>query len=109
MATTSYTTDIIGALQWRYATKRMTGAKVPQEKIDRILEVTRLAPSSFGVQPYTILVIENREMRDRIQPLANGQPQVAEASHLLVFAAWDSLDEKRVGEHVDHAAIVRAM
>jgi len=47
--------NLIDQLNWRYATKRMNGAKVPQEKVDRILEAIRLAPTSFGLQPFKVL------------------------------------------------------
>ena len=58
--------ELIERLNWRYATKRMNGTKVSQDKIDRILEAIRLAPSSFGLQPYKIFVIENPELKERI-------------------------------------------
>ncbi len=44
--------DLLQELQWRYATKKMNPAKaVPQEKVERILEAARLAPTSSGLQP----------------------------------------------------------
>jgi nitroreductase len=63
----------------------------------------------MGLQPYTILVIEDLEMRERIKPLANGQPQIVEGSHVLVFAAWDKLDEKRVKKYVESVAATRGV
>jgi len=79
---------IIDLLNWRYATKKMTGAKVPAEKISNILEAIRLAPTSIGLQPFTVFVVENELVRKQLTPAANNQPQIAECSHLLVFAAW---------------------
>src|ERR1700739_1058856 len=96
--------DLIKAMNWRYATKRMNGAKVPQEKLNRILEATRLSPSSFGLQPYTILIIEDQELREKIQSFAYNQPQIVEASHLLVFAAWENISQERVSECINHVA-----
>jgi len=90
--------NILPALQWRYATKRMTGAKVPQEKVDIILEAARLAPTSSGLQPFQILVITNKDLLQKIQPIAFNQPQITEASHLLVFAAKDDITP----EDIDH-------
>ena len=55
--------NLIDALNWRYAAKRMNGQKVPKEKIDRILDATRLSASSMGLQPYNIVVIEKEELR----------------------------------------------
>lgn len=54
---------LIDKLNWRYATKRMNGTKVPQEKVDRILEAIRLAPTSMGLQPFKVLVVEDPELR----------------------------------------------
>lgn len=94
-------------MNWRYAAKRMNGTKVPQEKLDRILEATRLSPSSFGLQPYTILVIEDQGLRKRIQPVAHNQPQIVEASHLLVFAVWENITSEKVSEFINHIAELR--
>ncbi|MGE5445691.1 MAG: NAD(P)H-dependent oxidoreductase [Ignavibacteriales bacterium] len=99
--------DLIKAMNWRYAAKRMNGAKVPQEKLDRILEATRLSPSSFGLQPYTILVIEDQGLRKRIQPVAHNQPQIVEASHLLAFAVWENITSEKVSEFINHIAELR--
>jgi nitroreductase len=65
---------ILDALHWRYAAKRMNGQKVPRQQLDRILDAVRLAPSSYGLQPYSVLVIEDQALRERIRPIADGQP-----------------------------------
>lgn len=101
--------NIIESLEWRYASKRMNGEKVPAEKIDRILEAIRLAPSSMGLQPYTILVIEDEELKKKLQPVAWNQPQIVESSHLLVFAAWDTVKPEQIHEFIRHTAEVRNM
>ena len=91
--------SILDSLNWRYATKRMTGEKVPQEKVDIILEAARLAPTSSGIQPFSIIQITDRALLEKIQPIAFNQPQITEASHLLVFAAWDSVTVEKI-DHV---------
>ncbi|WP_395767960.1 NAD(P)H-dependent oxidoreductase [Aquirufa sp.] len=88
--------SLLDDLSWRYAAKKMNGAKVPSEKIEILLEAIRLSASGFGLQPYQILVIENPELRAQIQPIAFGQPQVIESSHLLVFAAWNEVTEEKI-------------
>lgn len=80
---------LLEALNWRYATKKMNGQVVPQDKLDYILEAARLAPSSSGLQPYRVFVISNKELLEKIKPIAYNQSQITDASHLLVFAAWD--------------------
>ena len=94
--------ELIQKLQWRYATKKMDPAKaVPQDKVDRILEAVRLAPTSSGLQPFEIIVVTNTEIREQIKPKAWGQGQVTECSHLLVFAAWDNYTPERINEMFD--------
>ncbi|MBB3842173.1 nitroreductase [Runella defluvii] len=88
--------DLIESLQWRYATKKMSGKQVPQDKIDYILEAIRLSPSSSGLQPYEIIVVTNEELKEKIKPIAFGQSQITDASHLLIFAAWDNYTEERI-------------
>ena len=91
--------SILESLNWRYATKRMTGEKVPQEKVDIILEAARLAPTSSGIQPFSIIQVTDRALLEKIQKIAFNQPQITEASHLLVFAAWDSVTPEKI-DHV---------
>jgi nitroreductase / dihydropteridine reductase len=90
--------DLFNALQWRYATKRMNGNIVPQEKVDYVLDAARLAPSSSGLQPFEIIVISDKELLEKVKPAAMNQPQITEASHLLVFAAWDNYTTERINE-----------
>jgi len=91
---------LITQLNWRYATKRMNGKGIPQEKIDTILEAIRLAPSSYGLTPYKVFVITDMELRKKIQATAWMQPQIVEGSHVLVFATWDTITEKNVDDYM---------
>jgi len=59
------TMSLLEDLQWRYATKKMNGAIIPQEKLDYILEATRLAPSSSGLQPYKVIVISDPALLEK--------------------------------------------
>ncbi|MGI4803417.1 MAG: nitroreductase family protein, partial [Janthinobacterium lividum] len=76
---------LLEALEWRYATKKMNGKQVPEEKIEKILDAIRLAPSSIGLQPYNVVVISDPELKKQILPIANNQQQMIDCSHLLVF------------------------
>jgi nitroreductase len=100
---------LIEALNWRYAAKRMNGEKVPVQKIENILEATRLSASSMGLQPYTILVIKDLEMRRKVQQVANNQPQIIEGSHLLIFAAWENISEQQVNDYISNIAETRGV
>lgn len=88
--------DVVNALQWRYACKKMSGAPVAEEKIEKILEAIRLAPTSMGFQPLTVLVIKDLALRKKILPIANNQTQVVDCSHLLVFCAWSQFTPVQV-------------
>lgn len=93
--------ELLNKLQWRYAAKAMNGKKVEQEKIDRILEAARLAPTSSGLQPFEIFVVTNQETKEKLKEAASNQPQVADCSHLLVFAAWDTYTTERINYMFD--------
>lgn len=88
--------SLLTDLQWRYATKKMNGNPVPQEKLDYILEAARLAPSSSGLQQYKIIVVSDPILLERIKGIAYHQSQIADCSHLLVFAAWDEYTDERI-------------
>ena len=90
--------ELINALNWRYATKKMNGNQVPEEKVNIILEAARLAPTSSGLQPFSVILITDPELKKQILPIAHNQSQIVDSSHLLVFAAWDNIDEKRIDE-----------
>jgi nitroreductase len=96
--------SISKALNWRYATKRMNGVTIPETKLDAILDAISLAPSSYGLQPYSVLVIENKDILEKIKPIAMNQPQITEASALLVFAVWDKLSSEKIEIYIDQIA-----
>jgi len=96
--------NILDFLNWRYATKRMTGEIVEEEKINAILKAAHLAPSGIGLQPYEIIVISNPEIKKQILPIAMNQAPIVESSHLLVFAVWDEYSKERIDKVFDYLA-----
>lgn len=96
-------------LKWRYATKKMNGQKVPAEKLENILEAIQLAPTSIGLQPFTVLVVENEELKAKMAPAIHNQPQITEGSHVLVFAAWKEYSDENVEKYLNHIASVRGI
>lgn len=94
--------NIIDILTWRYATKRMTGEEISEEKINNILKAAHLAPSGIGLQPYEIIVIKDQEIKKQILPIAMNQAQIVESSHLLVFAVWDEYTPERIDHVFDY-------
>lgn len=88
-------------LLWRHACKGMNGEKVPQEKIDKILEAINLAPTSLGLQAYKILIIENQELKETIFRDACPQQPITACSHLLIFASYTQITEKDLDIYFD--------
>ncbi len=101
--------SIIENLSWRYAVKKMNGNAVSEEKIETLLEAIRLSASGFGLQPYQIFVIQNPELKAKIQPIAYGQPQTVDSSHLLVFAAWNEVTEEKIDSFMNLVAETRGL
>ena len=95
------------AIHWRYATKRMTGQKVPDKKFRQILDAIRMAPTSRGLQPFKVFIIEDLNLKKEIQPLADGQNQIVECSHLLVFAVETGISHSRIDEYIMHLSSER--
>ncbi|HAQ69763.1 nitroreductase family protein [Salibacteraceae bacterium] len=93
--------ELLEKLKWRYAAKAMNGQKIPQEKIDNIVEAISLAPTSSGLQPFEVFVITNQDIKEQIKPIAWNQSVVTDCSHLLVFAAWDTYTEDRINKMFD--------
>jgi nitroreductase len=99
--------NLIETLNWRYATKRMNSTKIPSEKLDVILEAIQLSPSSVGLQPYTVFVIEDQEIKQKIQKVAFMQPQIVESSHLIVFASWKKVTAENISDYIQLIAETR--
>lgn len=94
--------DLLNKLEWRYACKKMDPHRaVPQDKVDRIVEAARLAPTSSGLQPFEVFVVTNAAVREQIRNKASGQGQITDGSHLLVFAAWNHYTAERINMMFD--------
>jgi nitroreductase/dihydropteridine reductase len=101
--------ELLDKLNWRYAAKAMNGTKVPQEKIDNIIEAISLAPTSSGLQPFEVIVITNQEVKEKIRPISWNQSVVTDCSHLFVFAAWDTYTADRINKMFDLTNTIRDM
>jgi len=88
--------SLIDALNWRYAVKKMNGQPVEQEKVDQIIQAALLAPTSSGLQPFRVVVVTNQELKEKIAPIAFGQSQIIDSSHLLIFAAQENYTEEGI-------------
>jgi len=101
--------ELIDALNWRYATKKMNGEKVADDKVEKIIEAAYLAPTSSGLQPFEIIVVSNEELKQKIQPIAYGQTQIVDGSHLLIFASWDKYTDERIDAIFNHMNAERGL
>jgi len=101
--------ELLKALNWRYATKKMSGESVSEDKVQQIIEAAYLAPTSSGLQPFEIICISNKELREKIQPIAYGQTQIVDSSHILVFASWDKYTDERIDAIFDHMNTERGL
>ena len=82
------TQQLLDALQWRYATKVFDAAKkIPADAWQTLERALVLTPTSYGLQPYRFLVIQNPAKRAELLPHSWNQKQVVDASHLVVFTA----------------------
>lgn len=102
--------EIIEKLNKRYASKAMNGTKIPEEKKEQILEAIRLAPTSMGLQPFKVLVIENHEVKQQIFDVAApGQPQIPNSSFTLVFTAPLKMTMEMIDEYFEQMKVTRPL
>jgi len=101
--------SVLNNLEWRYAAKRMNGQKIPAEKLENILKAIQLAPTSIGLQPFTVLVVEDEKLKAKMAPAIYNQPQITEGSHVLVFAAWKDYSKEKVDKYLNNIASVRGI
>lgn len=95
---------------WRYATKKFDATKkITSEDLDILMEAIRLSSSSYGLQPYKILIIENPDLRAKIQKAAWGQSQVVDASHLLVFANQTDITDAQIDDFFENTSKTRGV
>jgi nitroreductase len=89
--------ELLAALNFRYATKAFDpSCKIPAETWDAIEKSLALTPSSFGLQPWKFLVIDSADTREKLKAASWGQPQVTDASHLVVLTVRTDLDQRDI-------------
>lgn len=104
------TQNLISNLNWRYATKAFNPSKkVSPEEIEGLMETTILAPSSFGLQPFKIVLVSNSELKEKLKGASYGQSQVADCSHLVIFCVKTKIDENDVKEFIVSTAKIRGI
>ncbi|WP_428232652.1 NAD(P)H-dependent oxidoreductase [Flavobacterium sp.] len=102
--------SLIEDLNWRHAVKAYDSTKkVSEEDVNKILEAARLAPTSSGLQPFRVIVVENQELKERMVKGALNPEVMRDCSHVLVFAAWESYSNDKIDKVYDHHSDVREL
>jgi len=100
--------NFIENAKWRYATKKFdTTKKVSASDLTTLKEAIRLSASSFGLQLYKVIILENTELRAKLQPASWGQTQIVDASHLIVFANQTSVTDADVDSYIKNVSETR--
>lgn len=95
-------------LNWRYATKKFDPKKkIPKKDLDELLEALRMSPSSRGMQLWKFLVITDKKLREKLRQHAHGQPQITDASQLIVLCIRTDIDDKHVARYIKRIMEVR--
>jgi len=99
---------IIDDLNWRYATKKYDSEKkISAKDFEIICESLRLAPSSYGLQPLKYFVIDDKSTREKLLPLAYNQPQITDASHLIVLCSFSKITPIIIKNYLELMSEVR--
>ena len=94
--------SLLEDLNWRHAVKAFKpNEKVSQENIDKIVEAARLAPTSSGLQPFRLLVVEDQDIKNKLVKGALNPECMQECSHVLIFAGWKDYSEQKIDEVYD--------
>jgi len=100
--------QILVGLNWRKATKDFDmDKKISESDFEKLLEVLRLAPSSYGLQPWKFIVVRDEKIREKLKLVSYNQPQITGASHLIVLCVQKNIDENYVDHYIETIAKAR--
>lgn len=100
--------SLIEDLHWRHAVKAYDPTKkLSQKDLTSILEAARLAPTSSGLQPFRVIVVENQQLKEEMAKGAFNPEVMRDCSQVLVFAAWDQYSDQKIDKVYDHHTDVR--
>ena len=93
--------DYVESLNWRYSTKKFNREKqISDADLNALLEIIRLSPSSYGLQPYHVFIVKDKELREKLKAASWGQPQITDSSYLIVFANNTSFDASLIDNYL---------
>jgi nitroreductase len=97
-------------LNWRYAVKKFDSTRrLSERQVQDLAEVLRLAPTSYGLQPFKFFIVTNQSVKEKLKPHAWNQPQITDSSHLVVIAAKQDLTQDDVNHYFERIVDVRKM
>jgi nitroreductase len=103
-------TQLIDALQWRYATKVFDATRtIPAATWDALERSLVLTPSSYGLQPWKFIVITDKALREQLKPVSWNQAQVTDCSHHVVFCGRTEMQEQDIQRLIDAIAAQRGI
>ncbi|MFW0738106.1 MULTISPECIES: NAD(P)H-dependent oxidoreductase [unclassified Flavobacterium] len=101
---------LLDNLNWRYATKKFDATKkISSQDLNTLKEAVRLSASSYGLQPYKVIVVENPEIREKLKAAAYGQTQITDASQLFIFANDLNLGADSVDDYINTISETRGV
>jgi len=101
--------NLIEALNWRYAVRQFSSQRLEEEKVQQLLTATRLSATSYGLQPYRLILVNDRAVRRQLLPYAMGQDKVVDCSHLVIFAAQTAVGDDMVDHYIESVADTRGI
>lgn len=101
--------NLIEALNWRYAVRQFSSQRLDEEKVQALLTATRLSATSYGLQPYRLILVNDMAVRRQLLPYAMGQDKVVDCSHLVVFAAQTAIGDDMVDRYIESVADTRGI
>ena len=108
--TQQFKQKIIDAMNWRYATKIFDfNKKINRDDWETLEKSMIMSPSSFGLQPYQFLLVENTETKKLLTPHSWNQPQIEQCSHLIVFTALKNIDEEYIDNFIKLTSKTRSI
>jgi nitroreductase len=110
LLSTPMNNPVLEALQWRYAAKSFDSQKkIAPEIWESLEESLILTPSSYGLQPWKFLIIQDSALREKLRAASWNQRQVTECSHYVVFTAKNTMDEAYVDHYMNTIAKTRSV
>ena len=101
--------NIHEALDWRYAVREFSPEKLDGQTVETLVDAARKSASSYGLQPYKILIVESKPVRKDLLPYSYGQQKVLDCSHLIVFAAQTDIGDHTVDRYVTQFEKIRSV